>query len=106
MLPDLPDFQSRWSSSMNHCIARIVGIIAEGRDDRRSVLQLGYNLGRLSELTGLGREPFWDRWKDAVDAWDLSKLQQLAHDLPMLSNLPINPPTAPLERNRSGEEQA
>src|SRR3954452_21428227 len=84
MLPDLPDFQSRWSSSMNHCIARIVGIIAEGRDDRRSIFQLGYNLGRLSELTGLGREPFWDRWKDAIRDWDVSRIQQLAHELLLL----------------------
>ena len=67
---------------MNHCVAKIVEIIEQGRDDRRSVLQLGYNLGRLSELTGLGREPFWDRWKDAVEMWDLHKLRQLARDLP------------------------
>ncbi len=60
---------------MNHCIDKIRAIIADGRDDRRSILQLGYNLGRLSELTGLGREPVWDRWKDAVDAWDLATLQ-------------------------------
>jgi hypothetical protein len=67
---------------MNHCIAKIVDLIEQGRDDRRAVLQLGYNLGRLSELTGLGREPFWDRWKDAVAAWDLPTLRQLAQDLP------------------------
>jgi hypothetical protein len=74
---------------MNHCIEKIRAIIAEGRDDRRSILQLGYNLGRLSELTGLGREPFWDRWKDAVDAWDLTTLQALADGLGDLANRPI-----------------
>ena len=66
---------------MEHCIAKIVDIVAEGRGDRRSILQLGYNLGRLSELTGLGREPFWDRWKSAVATWDLPELERLAREL-------------------------
>lgn len=66
---------------MEHCVARIVELIARRSDDRRSILQLGYNLGRLSELTGLGREPFWDRWKDAVADWDLPRLERLAHEL-------------------------
>lgn len=67
--------------SVEHCIAKIAEIVARGEDDRRSVLQLGYNLGRLSELTGLGREPFWDRWKEAVAAWDRSELARLAEEL-------------------------
>jgi hypothetical protein len=66
---------------MEHCVAKIEEIVARGVDDRRAVSQLGYNLGRLSELTGLGREPFWDRWKDAIAAWDLPALRMLAHDL-------------------------
>ena len=66
---------------VDHCIAKVVEIVERGADDRRSVLQLGYNLGRLSELTGLGREPFWDRWKEAVARWDRAELTRLAAEL-------------------------
>lgn len=66
---------------MDHCVAKIVEIVARNQSNRRSVLQLGYNLGRLSELTGRGREPFWDRWKDAVADWDERKLAVLAQEL-------------------------
>lgn len=66
---------------MEHCVAKIVEIIARNQSDRRSILQLGYNLGRLSELTGLGRESFWDRWKEAVAEWDEKKLAALAQEL-------------------------
>lgn len=65
----------------DHCIAKIREIVHANRNDRRSVLQLGYNLGRLSELTGLGREPFWDRWKGAVESWDHPRLLTLAREL-------------------------
>lgn len=66
---------------MFHCVAKVVEIVGRGEDDRRSVLQLGYNLGRLSELSGRGREPFWDRWKDAVARWDRDELEKLARRL-------------------------
>lgn len=69
---------------MEHCITKIREIIARNRSDRRSILQLGYNLGRLSELTTLGREPFWDRWKDPVATWDEEALRKLARELPIL----------------------
>jgi len=69
---------------VDHCVAKIAEIVARGSDDRRSVLQLGYNLGRLSEITGEGREPYWDRWKDAVADWDVVRLQALVRDLPII----------------------
>jgi hypothetical protein len=67
--------------SIPHCVRKIAEIIAEDRGDRRAILQLGYNLGRLSELTGLGREPFWDAWKTPVETWDRDGLMILAADL-------------------------
>ena len=70
----------------SHCITTIQRIVSLGLDDRRSILQLGYNLGRLSEITGLGREPFWDRWKEPTSCWDQEKLAELARDLP-ISNI-------------------
>lgn len=69
---------------MKHAVETVQRLVSENRGDRRSVLQIGYNLGRLSELTGLGREPFWDRWKDAVANWDEPALRALAESLPDL----------------------
>ena len=69
---------------MKHCIAKIREIVAQNEGDRRSILQLGYNLGRLSELSGLGRGPFWDRWKGPVAEWDLGELERLVQELLLL----------------------
>jgi hypothetical protein len=69
------------SEQRGHCVARIAAIVAQKQGDRRSILQLGYNLGRLSELTGLGREAFWDRWKTPVAEWNLAELERLVQEL-------------------------
>ena len=87
---------------MNHCIAKIGEIVDRGSDDRRSILQLGYNLGRLGELTGLGREPFWDRWKGPVDTWDLVQLRTLVQELRTLLTSPNLPPNGSYETRPSG----
>lgn len=64
-----------------HCLAKITELASDGEGARRAVFQLGYNLGRLSELGALGREPCWDAWKEAVAQWDPPALQALAHNL-------------------------
>jgi hypothetical protein len=69
------------SDRVRHCVAKIAAVVAQKQGDRRSILQLGYNLGRLSELTGLGREFFWDRWKTPVAEWNLVELERLVREL-------------------------
>jgi len=69
------------SQRVTHCVTKITAIVAQKQGDRRSILQLGYNLGRLSELTGLGRESFWDRWKTPVAEWNLVELECLVQEL-------------------------
>ena len=66
---------------MEHCIAKICEIADRPVGDSLSTFQLGYNLGRLSEITGLGRGPCWDLWKVAVAGWDSAELKRLAHEL-------------------------
>jgi hypothetical protein len=86
---------------MKHCIEIIERIVAEDRNDRRAILQLGYNLGRLSEITRLGREPFWDGWKDAVADWDRERLESLATGLhAYLMVEPATPPDATFDPPR------
>jgi hypothetical protein len=65
------------SDSVLHCLSKIRELVQNPTPTRRDLLQLGYNLGRLSELTGLGREPFWDAWKGPVEKWDQPKLAEL-----------------------------
>lgn len=71
-----------WFCSMHdayrHPVETIVRLAGLESPTGRDLLQLGYNLGRLSEMTGLGRSPFWDRWKDAVGSWDRAQLPVLA----------------------------
>lgn len=67
--------------AVSHCLAKIRALVGLDEPDRRALLQLGYNLGRLSELTGLGRDPFWGRWKGPVAHWDRPALETLARDL-------------------------
>ncbi len=69
------------SPALRHALDKIVEIASRGDGDRRAVLQLGYNLGRVAELAGLGREDDWDRWKRPASAWDRPALDALADEL-------------------------
>ena len=68
-------------SDLAHCVRKILELVQTDLDDRRALLQLGYNLGRLSELTGEGRELYWDLWKGPVADGDVEKLRRLACEL-------------------------
>ena len=49
-------------------------------EDRRWWLQLGFNLGRYSELSGAGK-PVWDAWREAIEHRDDAKLASLTEQL-------------------------
>lgn len=83
---------------VTHCVETIRRIVRREVPSRRDLLQLGYNLGRLSERTGLGREPFWDRWKAGVEAWDQPALIGLSDQLGDLI-----PPAGIVENAQHGE---
>ncbi|MEI7923717.1 MAG: hypothetical protein WCJ40_17545 [Planctomycetota bacterium] len=69
--------------ALEHCSAKaaeiITGPLADSSDwpgDRRWWLQLGFNLGRFSELSGEGRS-VWDAWKFAIETRDFTALEKL-----------------------------
>ena len=66
---------------MEHCIAKICEIVDRPAGDVASHLPTRLQLGAISEMTGLGRGPFWDRWKVAVAEWDSAELKRLAREL-------------------------
>jgi hypothetical protein len=76
---------------MEHCIETDIDLVARNQCDRRSILQLGCNLGRMSELTSLGREPFGEPWNVPVAAWDRDVLDRLARDLRSSTNDRLEP---------------
>lgn len=49
-------------------------------EDRRWWLQLGFNLGRYSELSGAGK-PVWDTWREAIENRDEARLAALTEQL-------------------------
>ena len=76
---------------LDHCSAKAGEILSgplsdntQWPDDRRWWLQLGFNLGRYSELSGEGRE-VWDNWKAAIESKDLNRLEFLIKQMKDLS---------------------
>jgi hypothetical protein len=73
----------------------IGAMVTQGRDDRLSLLQLGYNLGPVSELTGRGREQLRDPWKVPVAARDETLLHELFTQL--RAGVGLEPPEPTLD---------
>jgi hypothetical protein len=67
--------------AVNHCIETIRGLVEQPDPSRRDLLQLGYNLGRISELVGLDRTEVWDLWKAPVTVWEQDALRSLSVSL-------------------------
>ncbi len=80
-MSETPDPAPERQAAIVHCVATIARIVERGQSDSRLLLQLGYNLGRLSELTNQGRGPFWDAWKEPAVRWDVETLRRLSNQL-------------------------
>ena len=73
------------AEGLTHCSGKVAEISqgpladpATWPADRRWWLQLGFNLGRYSELSGEGRK-VWDDWKAAIESADERRIEELAH---------------------------
>lgn len=66
---------------IEHCLTKIEELIARPEADPLTCLQLGYNLGRLSELSSGGRSDFWDPWKQPVASWNQQAMSRLLDNL-------------------------
>lgn len=68
--------------AVRHCLSKIRSLVEDPESApgnpraARATLQLGYNLGRLSELLPGGRERFWDDWKEPGSNWNPDELRE------------------------------
>jgi N-carbamoylputrescine amidase len=55
-----------------HCFDKIFDLTSKGVPSQRDIFQIGYNMGRLSEMKGEGRKEWWDAYKGYVERgeWD------------------------------------
>ncbi len=79
------------TQGLDHCSSKACEILdgplsdqTSWPEDRRWWLQLGFNLGRFSELSGEGRE-VWDSWKSAIETKDVKHLEFLIHHMKQLT---------------------
>lgn len=85
--------------AIEHCLKQVRTLVTIQDPDRRAILQLGYNLGRLSELTQGGRAEFWDRWKAPVADWDQPILLAYAAEISLIHGV------TRLEADRGDEKE-
>jgi hypothetical protein len=79
--------ESKTAEGLNHTLEKLAMILngplsntETWPDDRRWWLQLGFNLGRFSEITNEGRR-VWDDWKSAIETRDLLLAKQLLNSM-------------------------
>lgn len=77
-----PEKQSK-EEGLKHSVTKLAEILSgplsaseQWPQDRRWWLQLGYNLGRYSELSEEGRK-VWDDWKVAIESKDNVLIKKL-----------------------------
>ncbi len=83
----MPEDQENRAGHFAHVAEKVTQILggplvdhAAWPEDRRWWLQLGFNLGRYSELSGAGK-PVWDAWREAIENRDEARLAALTEQL-------------------------
>ncbi|MDA0839877.1 MAG: hypothetical protein O3B01_02335 [Planctomycetota bacterium] len=65
---------------LNHCLTKMLEIAEMGSAmdlTTRDIFQFGYNVGRAAELSGEGRENWWDLFKASVAEEDWSTVYEI-----------------------------
>lgn len=80
------------AEALRHAYSKIFAIafkasVKEAEPSPREILQVGYNLGRISEITGEGRE-IWDTTKGMVECGDWGSLCDWANSRGMTLDPP------------------
>lgn len=83
----MPDHHEHDPEHFAHVAAKVADILSgpladiqNWPEERRWWFQLGFNLGRFSELSGEGK-PVWDAWKQAIEDRDEAILVALTEKL-------------------------
>jgi hypothetical protein len=57
-----------------HCLNKLIELTSKPKKSERDLFQIGYNIGRLSELTNEGRDKWWDIYKIFIENGEWEKL--------------------------------